>query len=327
MQARFKSIDSLRGVAALSVVLYHLVYTFHQEMGYSSYPWLDFKYGFFGVELFFIISGYVIYYTINQSKSVKEFLIKRLIRLYPTYWLCMITTFLIVYFFPLNQLRNSSVKELIWGFTMFQGLFGIKSVDPSYWSLLIELIFYCGIALLAFFKLFKQITIVLFIWILLIAAYHFLYKPPLLGVIFNMRYGSLFIAGICFYKMKVENDSTPFIKLLLILSFILSVLVLTDMGPSLMALSIIFFVFYFVVFIAPDFFNIRLLLFLGKISYPFYLIHQNIGFVILKTLKNYGYSHPTIVFIPIFISILFSWFITLLFDYKINHFLKLQLLK
>lgn len=319
---RFKSIDALRGIAAIAVVLYHLVFAFHVEYGYSSYPMLDFKYGFFGVELFFIISGYVIYYTINQSKNVKEFLIKRFIRLYPTYWLCMLLTFCIVYFFPLSELRNSSFRELFWGFSMLQGLFGVKSVDPSYWSLLIELIFYFGIALISFFKLLNKIVVILIGWLMIIIVYNYIYKIPFLGALLNLRYGALFIAGICFYKIKMEENQTIELKLILVFSFIVSILNLRDMEGAAIAISAVFLIFFVAVFIVPKLFEFPWLLFLGNVSYPLYLIHQNIGFVILKELKKTGINKPIVVIIPLAVSIFLAWVITRFYERNVTTRLK-----
>lgn len=94
--SRFYEIDLLRFLAALSVVLYHYTYRAYMEGHYSpvSYPVLGSftKYGWLGVQLFFIISGYVVLMS-AAGKTVKQFLLSRITRLYPAYWAACTLTF------------------------------------------------------------------------------------------------------------------------------------------------------------------------------------------------------------------------------------------
>jgi peptidoglycan/LPS O-acetylase OafA/YrhL len=84
---RFQELDALRGIAALLVVVFH--FTMHRPQSE-----LGFKYGITGVDLFFIISGFVIFMSINNVNSAKEFVVNRITRLYPTYWACVTTTYI-----------------------------------------------------------------------------------------------------------------------------------------------------------------------------------------------------------------------------------------
>ncbi len=86
---RYQELDSLRGVAALMVVVFHFT------MGRKEGQYL-FNLGNTGVELFFIISGFVIFMSINKMKNSKEFIINRFTRLYPTYWTCVTFTFILI---------------------------------------------------------------------------------------------------------------------------------------------------------------------------------------------------------------------------------------
>ena len=70
---RLHSLDALRGLAALGVVAYHYL----DQPAY---------YGLLGVELFFIISGFVILMTLERVPSLLQFAIGRAARLYPAYW-------------------------------------------------------------------------------------------------------------------------------------------------------------------------------------------------------------------------------------------------
>ena len=71
-ESRLAELDTLRGIAAIMVLLLHFGI---------------FKYGGAGVDLFFIISGFVIFMSIERSRNLKAFWRSRFVRLYPSYWL------------------------------------------------------------------------------------------------------------------------------------------------------------------------------------------------------------------------------------------------
>ena len=86
---RINEIDFLRFVAALSVVLFHYSFRGHaaDDLSVMPYPVLETvaRYGYLGVDLFFLISGFVILMTAS-SGSLKDFVISRAVRLYPAFW-------------------------------------------------------------------------------------------------------------------------------------------------------------------------------------------------------------------------------------------------
>src|SRR5258708_16367150 len=87
---RFEEIDVLRGLAAMCVVLSH--YSTHCVGFFREAPFgleLHTVYGFYAVQLFFIISGFVISLTLEKSNSWRDFAFSRLSRLYPAYWVAV----------------------------------------------------------------------------------------------------------------------------------------------------------------------------------------------------------------------------------------------
>ena len=97
---RANEIDLLRFLAALAVVLFH--YAFRGYAAHSSsmpYPLLEAvaKYGSYGVELFFLISGFVILMSASGG-SLKHFVISRIVRLYPAFWVCCTLTWVVLQF-------------------------------------------------------------------------------------------------------------------------------------------------------------------------------------------------------------------------------------
>lgn len=302
---RFLYIDALRGITALVVVLHHYLFIYGRDFNSTQCLPNVFIHGYYGVELFFMISGFVIYYSLLKAKTAKYFLLKRAIRLFPTYWICLSITFILVSIFPLNVARNTNLFDAAIGLTMLSGLFkNIKSVDPSYWSLLIECFFYFMMAALVFLKWQnKQISSFLGVWLLLILFYNTVYKIPVIGAFFNLRYGGLFVAGICFYNIFIEQKSTINNWLLLIASYLISLVALKDLLLITPILTCIYFIFLVVVKYKFSIFTNTTLLFFGKISYALYLIHQNVGFVIIKQSQFYGVPFAVAIVFALGVSI------------------------
>ena len=140
-KVRFLELDAIRGLAAIAVVLYHYTFRYPKLYAHDFETYYKFAYGNLGVELFFILSGFVIFMSILKVKSPFEFLTKRFIRLYPTYWIAMIFTFLMVTIFGLAG-KEVTINEFLINITMLQYGLQIPSVDGVYWSLFHELLFY-----------------------------------------------------------------------------------------------------------------------------------------------------------------------------------------
>ena len=86
---RYRELDALRGLAAMLVVLFH-------------YSWgrpenrFEFSVGNTGVDLFFIISGFVIFMSLEKAENLRQFVGNRFARLYPAYWVCVILTYILM---------------------------------------------------------------------------------------------------------------------------------------------------------------------------------------------------------------------------------------
>ena len=115
--SRYKELDALRGIAALIVVLFH--FTMEREQAK-----LGFELGVTGVDLFFIISGFVIYMTINKVSTTLEFVINRFTRLFPVYWSCVTFTFLLQVIISVraSDMTNISLLRYISTFTFLKSL-------------------------------------------------------------------------------------------------------------------------------------------------------------------------------------------------------------
>jgi len=141
-KSRFSEVDSLRAVACLAVIICHALATFRSGVGGDI--WIskaEKSFGYFGVLVFFIISGYVIPFSLRGKRlaGVKRFAIRRFWRLYPPFWIAL----------TLNYFANFdsfTVSDLAWGATMFPSLVGVGFIAGHFWTLEIELAFYVILA-------------------------------------------------------------------------------------------------------------------------------------------------------------------------------------
>lgn len=155
-QSRFVAIDAMRGIAALLVVFYHL---FGNLNGYKThvYEWMPailgtfFSNGHLGVPIFFIISGYVISYSIGTGtvdfRFALNFALRRAIRLDPPYWvtisIAMSFTYVSYHLFPDIGVRDlPSFQKLIAHTLYLQDLLGYGNIVPVFWTLCLEFQFY-----------------------------------------------------------------------------------------------------------------------------------------------------------------------------------------
>lgn len=141
---KFAYIQVLRAIAATSVVVIHATST---SVQYTTGPSLAIepaKYLAFGVDLFFVITGAIIYITTTRSGlSATEFSKRRLQRIVPLYWLLTILFFLCLLVVPgLKAASTSSLPKLLasLGFVSFAG-WDTPVIYPG-WSLEYEMLFY-----------------------------------------------------------------------------------------------------------------------------------------------------------------------------------------
>jgi len=309
MDKRITVLDSLRGIAALFVVIYHYTYRFRLKYGHDFSPLFDLKIGFYGVELFFVISGFVIFMTVEQCRNGSEFAIKRFTRLYPTYWLCLLVTFTVLHFFGQPDSRPS-YGQLMVNFSMVQYLLHVKSVDGVYWSLLTELFFYLLIFILSIFNWLKRIYVWGAIWLALSvvsSTYDIYYHHSFL------KFAGLFYSGVLFYKIYTGNNVIKN-HLMVLLAYLVVLYNFRDEDYSIPVITVIYLLFYGFVFQKVKFLNNRVLRFAGFISYPLYLLHQEIGYTIMLYLRKIMPDGIAVILIPFIVSVLIASVVSLYFE-------------
>lgn len=151
MKEQLASIQVLRAVAALAVVLFHFSVSVQQDFHLTAQPF--FPAGATGVDIFFVISGFIMAYTTNKpdQHSPGQFIAKRLARIAPLYWVLTLSIFALALAAP-NLLRSASAtpEELL------RSLFFIPYARPDGmvepvlflgWTLNYEMFFYTVFAI------------------------------------------------------------------------------------------------------------------------------------------------------------------------------------
>lgn len=134
------SLQYLRGIASLLVVLYHAKGEINNVYTQSNLGDLLFQNGYIGVDLFFMISGFVIMLSTEKSKSVYNFIIKRIFRIYPIYFILLLFS---MYAFGF-KFDSNFIKSLLFiniDIHSQAPWFGYSIVFTA-WTLMYEFIFY-----------------------------------------------------------------------------------------------------------------------------------------------------------------------------------------
>ena len=307
---RLQALDALRGIAALGVVLFHYFPYYNELYGHAFTPPDVLEFGRYGVHLFFMLSGFVIFMTLERTQHAGKFGLARAFRLLPALWVGIILTFMAVHLLGPPD-RTVPLSSALMNFTLLHSYFNHAHVDGAYWSLVIEVTFYVWMALLFYtLKSWQLLRIVLFGWIIIsylavmnmenLSHTMLFITHELLFVL----YAPLFISRILLYNWH-KSGSLPAIDdffLALAMSHALiaypapfNIFVLACYGVFVMAIS------GYLNFIVNT-----ITLWLGSLSYSLYLIHQNIGYGIIDQSYAMGLSGLTGVTMAVVVSFLLA---------------------
>ena len=156
MKSYFSLLDPLRFGAALSVAVFHLTFwswawssVFGVAPGFEHYVAADMQFpsaapftwfGWVGVEIFFVISGFVIANSASKA-SATEFLFSRALRLYPAVWVCSTLTFIVLLLFASGKASEFILPYIRAMLLIPKGISG-QWLDCIYWTLAAEMAFY-----------------------------------------------------------------------------------------------------------------------------------------------------------------------------------------
>lgn len=322
---RFYEIDLLRFISAVLVVVFH--YTFvGSSLGFAPLPRTDAfgeysRYMYLGINFFFIISGFVILLSAEDGKP-REFFISRFVRLYPAYWLCVLLTAGATLLF--NQLAfQVTWSQVLVNLTMLQSGFGVPLVDGVYWTLWIELKFYALVLVIVWLRLLRYLP--WFCGAVLISSIIALGTPLAVSVepfIAGFpHWAGYFACGCVLYLVRLRGLNWG-LGVLLLLSVIFCTRqnqVFTELmigwykvdfnvWVSVVA-TLLFFALLSVVALRktgllrnPRFY------YLGVLTYPLYLLHENIGFMMFNAWHDHMPGSVLVIGALVFM-LAAAWFI------------------
>lgn len=297
---RLPELEGFRAIAVLSVMLFHYFQRFGEEYPYGNQLIEPARYGWLGVYLFFVISGFVIALTLYETRSPVEFLVRRVARLMPAMILCATITFLMLRWIdtPFAHAHRTGFSGFLpsLSFTdpwLWQWLLpGADYIDGAYWSLFVEVRFYFWAAL-AYFLIGRRHFLALFTGasLAVLALYAILPETPvkLVGfLLFFPHYLPLFCSGMLAHALFTGDRRLP-VRLAFLLFGALSVQTVhvDGMVPMLvMAAIILLFVplIHRRAWLAPV--THPAITLVGTSSYALYLVHQYVGVALISLLPR-----------------------------------------
>ncbi len=326
----FTILDLLRFFSAMAVFFHH-TFLFH--------------YGRLGIYLFFMISGFVIYFSLD--KGIKEYIIGRFIRLYPIFWVCASITFLVTIFYN----TSISFKHFLLGLLMFNNGHMEIMIDGSYWTLTFELLFYLYIGVFVWLFSKKYIAWFYALWLAVsFFSFYFQLDQVMFFKLLSVRFAPYFVfGGILALIVDKWGVSTLRSKLsysaILVGAWLMPIYIseklqgqketITNFTGSfdhgeLVIVQALFTIMFLGVFLSKfDFAKnkhfAKIAFILGGITYPLYLLHWKIGSTIIS--EHTG-SYGTVSIFSVFVAsvIFIIAYILSVYDYKLRAYIKERLL-
>ncbi|GAA2640579.1 acyltransferase [Streptomyces vastus] len=301
--SRLRALDGLRLIAALMVAAYHYggrdgeVAKAWGSSAKLQFPTMSewFAYGCLGVHIFFVISGFVICMS-GWGRPLRSFFASRASRLLPSYWAAVILV-TVVFALPAVAYKAVSPSDALLNLTMMQQPLGVDRVLGVCWTLWAEVRFYALFALCVVMPGANRQGIILFCagWTMA-AAIAEAANEPLLDLILMPEYAPFFIGGIGLYLIHRDRHDAYAWGIVLVSWLLGQHYAVAGLwhapNPDFFSyrtssgiILVVTFGFVAVGAIALGWLNWahwRWLTVAGALTYPFYLVHEHLGWVAIK---------------------------------------------
>jgi len=320
---RIATLDGFRALAICSVLAFHYTVRWapkhdpvsHLPAGAIFAGIAPFEYGWLGVELFFVISGFVILMTLERCATIGEFALRRIARISPALFCAAIATSLVIFL----------LGPADWHPTLFDFLCSIVPIDPklfvagsqwvdgAYWTLWVEARFYILAALTYWLFGRKIVAPWLALQIFVFAGRFVFPQSTVFEVVFFPEYFPYFTLGICAYEIY-SKKTAPIAVIAAAMIAATLILLQASFGMELyggntpwIIVSVNLAIFgLFVLFLTDHpvlgVFRLGAMVWLGEISYSLYLLHQNIGVSLMRRATAFGI--PYLVILPVVVALM-----------------------
>jgi peptidoglycan/LPS O-acetylase OafA/YrhL len=261
------TVEALRGVAALIVTWFHMTNTY--SLGWARYSGF---YGWLGVDMFFVISGFIIPYSLHRSQYepiyFPRFMLRRLIRLEPPYLVSIALSLILLELGSrtpgfAGAAPSYSLGQVLAHFLYLIPLTSYTWLNVVFWTLAYEFVFYILAGLLWPF-LSRRSLLLTALLVAVIQALDIVLRDHSTGA------ALLFFVGICCARKVLKLDS----RWLTLAACGVSIIALGWIVEPAVALVALITALLIAFVDIPRF---RILGFLGAISYSLYLLHVPIG--------------------------------------------------
>ncbi len=366
-KTRISVLDGFRAIAIVSVMLYHYFSRWTPPNNETSlYPYDDlynyFTWGDHGVKFFFIISGFVIYFTLEKTENLILFWKKRIIRLLPSIIIASFLTFFFFTFFDSGRVfpESHSVKNFIPSISfinpaLINTVFDIdvSYLNGSYWSLWPEIQFYFLVSCIYYLNrnrfianfIIVSITLILLNYLVQniqgsnklnieisdsLLNWYTIWITKGFDLITYLPFFSMGTLAYLLYKNNNEKNKTSlFLKLCA--TFIIIFILYTGANMPVRFVYFLMVVLFATFIYLPSKLSVLenpLITEIGESSYFLYLIHENIGVFIIYALGQFIF--PDSFFTPLLLMIglaYLSFLFTAKIDKPISRLLKKIVLK
>ncbi|MBE6050943.1 MAG: acyltransferase [Clostridium sp.] len=292
-KSKDKVIQFYRGIGCISIISYHFLYRYGEiyNLNNSSISVLS-SLGVIGVALFLVLTGY--FGVSSKDISVKDQLKKKVISLYPAYFLAVTLSFLISRLGYLGEERIVGFKDYLLNITLINGFISKPYVDGAHWYITYILVFSICFSYLnkkkvsnkpMLYLLWLSINAVIFFANRIFIGDSFPSLGKLLYILVGNKYLGFIVVGVCIRYIERTKDKKEKNKWILVLISALIFVLIFYRSISVFIFGIIFsFILYM-----RSYFSILSrftgVVWIGDISYGIYLIHQNIGYSIMNYLR------------------------------------------
>lgn len=302
-QRYYPLVDIGRFVAAFSVMCFH--YFAITQKATTGIVRIFLGYGHMGVVFFFMISGFVIFFSVTQP--IKHYIIGRFVRIYPLFWFCCTLTYVV------TLIAHAALPFPIYLFNLLIVNAGKTAymVDGSYWTLTYELLFYAYIGVFVYLWGVRRVEWFFLGWLAIVCvAIVGGWEQTIVMKLLIDRAAPYFIfGGMLGLTYSTWSVSTLFEKIrrtLVLVGTILVALSLSTVlwhdGPTtnhfamydpiasriliVLALVMVLAVVSSRLVLSPALLSLSRAL--GGMTYPLYLLHQVIGMTVLAALNTWG---------------------------------------
>lgn len=330
---RILELDALRAISCLNLLLFHFTYVYANKYGFETPLGFSFPYGKYGVQLFFMLSGFVNAMTFVGKRSAKDFLFARAIRIFPSYWLVILINVLLLGQLPL--FHAPSTGETVANLTTMPRLFGFENIEPVTWTLQIEMLFYATLVIMmltgAFQKMLRNLMVMVtacLVFCIATSGFKTTFPDSSLNQTFwiienlcFMRNMPLFAMGMLLNEIKNRRGVAWQNALGIIASgIVFHVIDLRDHNPA--ATVLLFGLLTACAWGKVPPLRFKPLLFISTISYTLYLFHNNIGSTCIHSLEMLGMGPLLAVVFVTVLSVGLGTATTIWFEQPITKFLR-----